>query len=118
VDWPAHRRWLSIGGNAYARIALGVPVRDLTAGYRAYRAAALRDILDGRGSGIHSRGYCFQIDMTLRTVDAGWQVRELPITFVERAAGRSKMTRAIVAEAMARVTAWAFSRRVLGRRSA
>lgn len=110
IDWPVSRRLLSRGGNAYARAVLRLGVRDVTAGFRAYRAEVLRGLaLDE----IDSRGYCFQIDMTLRTLDAGWRVVERPIAFRERVAGRSKMSRAIVAEAMLRVTAWGLRR--LGR---
>jgi len=107
ADWAAGRRLLSRAGNAYARFMLRLPVRDVTAGYRAYRAEVLRDLPLGE---IDSRGYCFQIDMTLRTVDAGWGVVERPIEFRERTAGSSKMSRAIVAEAMLRVTAWGIAR--------
>lgn len=111
VDWPLSRRILSRGGNAYARAMLRLDVRDVTAGFRAYRADVLRALpLDD----IDSRGYCFQIDMTLRTLDAGWRVVERPIAFRERVAGRSKMSRAIVAEAMLRVTVWGLQR--IGRR--
>jgi len=109
ADWAVGRRLLSRAGNAYARAMLGLRVRDVTAGYRAYRAEVLR------GMPLHeidSRGYCFQIDMTLRTLDAGWGVAERPIEFRERTAGRSKMSRAIVVEAMLRVTAWGIRRRV------
>lgn len=107
ADWAAGRRLLSRAGNAYARTVLRLPVRDVTAGYRAYRAAVLRAMpLDE----IDSRGYCFQIDMTLRTLDAGWTVAERPIEFRERVAGRSKMSRAIVVEAMLRVTGWGVRR--------
>jgi len=103
VDWAAGRRLLSRAGNAYARAMLRLGVRDVTAGYRAYRAEVLRDLpLDE----IDSRGYCFQIDMTLRTVRAGWRIVERPIEFRERTSGRSKMSKAIVAEAMWRVTVW------------
>jgi dolichol-phosphate mannosyltransferase len=103
VDWAAGRRLLSRAGNAYARAMLRLGVRDVTAGYRAYRADVLRDLpLDE----IDSRGYCFQIDMTLRTVRAGWRIVERPIEFRERTSGRSKMSKAIVAEAMWRVTVW------------
>ena len=109
TDWAAGRRLLSRAGNAYARVMLRLPIRDVTAGYRAYRADVLR------GMPLHeidSRGYCFQIDMTLRTVDAGWGIVERPIEFRERTAGRSKMSRAIVVEAMLRVTAWGLARLV------
>ncbi|GHF15286.1 polyprenol monophosphomannose synthase [Pseudolysinimonas yzui] len=107
ADWAAGRRLLSRAGNAYARFMLRLGVRDVTAGYRAYRAEVLRGLpLDE----IDSRGYCFQIDMTLRTLDAGWRIVERPIEFRERTAGRSKMSKAIVAEAMLRVTVWSFAR--------
>jgi dolichol-phosphate mannosyltransferase len=107
ADWAAGRRLLSRAGNAYARFLLRLPVRDVTAGYRAYRAEALRGM---PLHDIHSRGYCFQIDMTLRTLDAGWAIVERPIEFRERVAGRSKMNRAIVVEAMLRVTGWGIAR--------
>lgn len=103
ADWAAGRRLLSRAGNAYARFMLRLGVRDVTAGYRAYRAAVLRGLPLAE---IDSRGYCFQIDMTLRTVDAGWRIVERPIEFRERTAGRSKMSKAIVIEAMWRVTVW------------
>ena len=107
ADWAAGRRLLSRAGNAYARFMLRVRVRDMTAGYRAYRAEVLRDIaLDE----IDSRGYCFQIDMTLRTLDAGWRIAERPIEFRERTTGVSKMSSGVVVEAMRRVTAWGFTR--------
>jgi dolichol-phosphate mannosyltransferase len=107
VDWPASRRWLSETANAYARFALRIRVRDSTAGFRAYRAETLRAIqLDH----VQSHGYCFQIDMTLRTLDARFGVAEVPITFRDRLLGRSKMSTAIVAEAMLRVTQWGFRR--------
>jgi dolichol-phosphate mannosyltransferase len=111
VDWPSWREVLSRGGNLYARSALGVPVRDLTAGFRAYRADVVEklDLHD-----VDSRGYCFQIDMAVRVADAGWRIVELPIVFRERRAGVSKMSRAIVLEAMAKVTLWGVQRR-LGR---
>ncbi|MFC5503432.1 polyprenol monophosphomannose synthase [Lysinimonas soli] len=113
VDWPASRRVLSRAGNAYTRLALGIQVRDATAGFRAYRAAALRTLdLDG----VESRGYCFQIDMTRRVLDAGYVVAEVPIVFRDRRHGASKMSTAIVAEAMLRVTVWGLARR-FGRRT-
>ncbi|WP_203708944.1 polyprenol monophosphomannose synthase [Cellulomonas marina] len=115
VDWPRSREALSRLGNLYVRVLLALPVRDATAGFRAYRAEVLRALDLGA---VHSRGYCFQVDMTLRTRDAGFGVVELPIQFRERVAGRSKMSRAIVGEAMARVTVWGvrrLARRVAGR---
>jgi glycosyltransferase involved in cell wall biosynthesis len=108
VDWPFLRWALSRGANLYARLALGVPVHDITAGYRAYRAEFLATIDSEQ---IDSRGYCFQIDMTLRTVDAGWKIVEVPIVFRERQAGVSKMSTSIVIEAMRRVTIWGVQRR-------
>jgi dolichol-phosphate mannosyltransferase len=111
ANWPRRREWLSRAANTYARLALGLPVRDSTAGYRAFRASTLRAIdLDG----VVSRGYCFQIDMTRRVVNAGLRVAEVPITFVDRVAGRSKMSGGIVLEAMLRVTGWGVQRLFLG----
>lgn len=111
VDWPASRRLLSRAANAYARMMLRLPVRDVTAGYRAYRATVLEQIAH---QVVDSRGYCFQIDLTIRTHDAGWRIREVPITFRERRAGSSKMSGGVVVEAMWRVTVWGLRR--LGRR--
>jgi dolichol-phosphate mannosyltransferase len=104
VNWPIERKILSRGGSGYARFALGVPVRDVTGGYRAFTADALRRIdLDA----VLSQGYCFQIDMIWHAAAAGLKIAEVPITFVERERGVSKMSGAIVAEAMLRVTGWA-----------
>jgi dolichol-phosphate mannosyltransferase len=108
-NWPRSRELLSRGGNAYARVMLGLSVHDATGGYRAYRASALNDI------GLHtvtSQGYCFQIDLTLRAARAGKKIVEVPITFTERTHGNSKMSRAIVAEALWRVTVWGVTSRV------
>ena len=107
-NWPRSRAILSRGGNAYARIMLGLSVHDATGGYRAYRAETLREI---GLQDVKSQGYCFQIELTLRTVRAGLSVAEVPITFTERARGTSKMNRAIVAEALWRVTQWSVTRR-------
>jgi len=109
VDWAVGRRVLSRAGNAYARAMLRLGVRDVTAGYRAYRADVLRGL---PLADIDSRGYCFQIDMTLRTVEAGWRIVERPIEFRERTSGSSKMSKAIVVEAMWRVTVWGLFRPV------
>jgi dolichol-phosphate mannosyltransferase len=111
VDWSPFRQLLSRAGNVYARAMLGIPVSDSTAGFRVYRSGALQAL---HLADVHSRGYCFQIDMTIRMFDAGWGIRELPIEFRERRAGSSKMSKAIVAEAMSRVTIWGIQRR-LGR---
>jgi dolichol-phosphate mannosyltransferase len=103
VNWPKSREVLSRGGNTYVKLMLGVPLRDATGGYRAFRATTLEKIgLDQ----VDSRGYCFQIDLALRAVRQGLRVVEVPITFVERVLGTSKMSQSIVAEAMWRVTVW------------
>ncbi|MBA9007949.1 MULTISPECIES: polyprenol monophosphomannose synthase [Thermomonospora] len=108
VNWPLKREALSRGANTYARLLLGVPLHDSTGGYRAYRASALHKIgLDG----VDSRGYCFQIDLAYRAVRAGLRVAEVPITFIERERGNSKMSRDVMAEAMWRVTRWGVSDR-------
>jgi dolichol-phosphate mannosyltransferase len=104
VNWPPHRQALSRAGNTYARLTLGLPVADATAGFRVYRTTALRR-LDLTSVAVH--GYAFQVDLTRRAVRAGLRVAEVPITFVERVHGASKMNPQIVAEAMIGVTAWA-----------
>ena len=103
VNWPASRRVLSQGGSLYTRLALGIPTRDATGGYRAYRATALRE-LDLET--VESNGYCFQIDLLWRALQRGLVVREVPITFVEREAGTSKMSGRIVREALVNVGRW------------
>jgi glycosyltransferase involved in cell wall biosynthesis len=103
-NWPASRRVLSQGGNTYTRLALGLPLRDATGGYRAYRRTVL-DVLPL--DSVASQGYCFQVDLAWNAWRAGFRVVEVPITFVERVRGQSKMSRAIVAEALWRVTWWA-----------
>jgi dolichol-phosphate mannosyltransferase len=108
VNWPRHREMLSRGGNVYARLALGVPLRDATGGYRAFRADALRR-LDLHG--VASEGYCFQVDLVWRAVQSGLRVVEVPITFIERVEGTSKMSSAIVFEALVKVTGWGVARR-------
>lgn len=103
VNWPKSREVLSRGGNTYARLMLGIPLHDATGGYRAFRATTLEKIgLDA----VDSRGYCFQVDLALRALRQGLRVVEVPITFVERVHGTSKMSQNIVAEAMWRVTVW------------
>ncbi|MGI5156996.1 polyprenol monophosphomannose synthase [Microbispora sp. CA-102843] len=103
VNWPFSRELLSRGANTYVRLVLGIPVRDATAGFRAYRAATLEKIgLDD----VESQGYCFQVDLTLRTVRQGLRVTEIPITFVERTVGSSKMSRKIIFEAFWRIAVW------------
>jgi len=107
-NWPRSRIALSRGGNTYARLALGLPLRDATGGFRCFRRTTLEALdLDG----VSSQGYCFQVDLAWRAVRRGCRVVEVPITFVEREQGSSKMSRAIVAEALWRVTAWGATRR-------
>jgi dolichol-phosphate mannosyltransferase len=99
-EWSAMRRAISRGGSAYARLALGLGVRDLTGGFKCFRREVLEAIdLDS----IRSRGYAFQVEMTYRAIQRGFDVVEVPIVFHERRAGASKMDRSIVAEAAWRV---------------
>jgi len=99
-NWGLVRRFISAGGSWYARVLLQVRVRDLTGGFKCYRRAVLESIdLEA----IHSKGYAFQIETTYRALRAGFRVVEIPITFVDREAGGSKMSRAIVAEAIWKV---------------
>jgi len=109
VNWPRSRSVLSRGGNLYTRIALGIPLKDATAGYRAFRREALEKM---QLTDVESQGYCFQVDLTWRAVQAGLRIEEVPITFVERAHGTSKMSQAIVVEALWRVTQWGVRRRL------
>lgn len=109
VNWPLLRRAISRSGSWYARVMLGVPVRDVTAGYRVYRSELLTEMnLDD----VDSRGYCFQIDLTRRAYAAGRVLVEVPIEFREREFGESKMSGRIVVEAMIRVTQWGLTRLV------
>ena len=106
VNWPWLRDLISRGGSWYARTALRIDVHDMTAGLRAYRASMLRRL---DLSAVQAGGYVFQIDMTRRVAAAGGRILEVPILFIERTRGVSKMSPAIVAEAMWRVTAWSLS---------
>jgi dolichol-phosphate mannosyltransferase len=109
--WSWSRHLLSRAGNIYARIVLGFGVRDSTSGFRCYR----RSVLEAVGlEQVRSNGYAFQIDMTYRAWKLGFVIREVPITFRERSLGSSKMSRAIVVEAVVAVGRWALSD--LGRR--
>lgn len=103
VNWPRRRELLSRAGNTYVRIAVGAALRDATSGFRAFRAETLRRIDVGS---VASQGYCFQVDLAWRAVRAGMRVVEVPITFVERVEGESKMDAAVVREALWRITAW------------
>jgi dolichol-phosphate mannosyltransferase len=107
-NWPVYRQVISIGGSTYARVLLRFPVRDSTSGYRAFRRQVLEELkLDE----VASQGYCFQIDLAWKTWRSGFRVREVPITFTEREVGRSKMSRAIVIEALWRVAGWGLTSR-------
>jgi len=106
-DWGAVRRAISRGGSAYARLVLGLRVRDLTGGFKCFR----REVLEAIDLGsIRSRGYAFQVEMTYRAIERGFEVVEVPIVFRERRAGASKMDRSIVAEAAWRVPLMRFGR--------
>ena len=119
VNWPRSRELLSRGGNLYVRVLLGMGVKDATAGFRLFRRSTLEKIdLDL----VRSTGYVFQSDLAYRTVCAGLTVREVPIEFVERVRGESKMTPDVAAESLKRITWWGLKerrdqvRRVLRRR--
>jgi dolichol-phosphate mannosyltransferase len=120
VNWPAHRLLLSRGGSLYTRLALGLPLRDATAGYRVYRMPVLEKIEIDK---VVSQGYCFQIDLGWRSHRNGFRIVEVPITFAERERGASKMSSSIVREALWRVTVWGVTsrreaiKRALGGRS-
>ncbi|MGW2089030.1 polyprenol monophosphomannose synthase [Streptomyces sp. NPDC001880] len=117
VNWPKSREMISRGGSTYSRLLLGLRTRDVTGGYRAFRV----ETLDGIGlDQVASQGYCFQVDLARRAVEAGYHVVEVPITFVDREIGDSKMSRDILVEALWRVTSWGVTsrtNRVLGRKA-
>jgi dolichol-phosphate mannosyltransferase len=121
VNWPLHRELLSRGGNFYTRHLLGIRVRDATAGYRLFRRTTLEAIDLGS---VESAGYIFQTDLAFRTVRAGLTVVEVPIEFVERVRGESKMSRDVATESLRRITVWGLRERgrqardVLSRRRA
>jgi dolichol-phosphate mannosyltransferase len=108
LHWPWLRQTISRVGNGYARRMLRSRLRDLTSGYRVFRADALRSL---ELSTVSSQGYCFQVELAWRMERSGRSVVEYPIVFTERAAGRSKMHLGIVAEALFRVTLWGLSGR-------
>ena len=108
VNWPLSRKVLSVGGNAYARMLLGIPVRDVTAGFRLFRRSTLESIDLGS---VESAGYIFQTDLAFRTVRAGLRVVEVPIEFVERVRGESKMSRDVATESLRRITTWGLRER-------
>ena len=109
VNWPRRREALSRGGNLYVRLLLGIEVRDATAGYRVFRRQTLEKIdLES----VQSTGYVFQTDLVTRTLRAGMTVREVPIDFIERERGDSKMSGAVAVESLRRITRWGLSERV------
>lgn len=108
VNWPLSRKLISRTGSFVSRFFLGLKVRDVTAGYRAYRASTLR-ALDL--SAVESVGYGFQVDMTFRTARAGMSITEVPVTFVEREFGESKMSGSIIQEAGVNVVKWGLAAR-------
>jgi dolichol-phosphate mannosyltransferase len=109
ANWPWIREAISRAGNIYARVALRSKVNDLTAGFRVFRTGMLASLLV---NDVASQGYCFQVELAWRVERAGGIIIEHPITFVERATGYSKMHSGIVLEALVRVTAWGFTRRL------
>jgi dolichol-phosphate mannosyltransferase len=107
TEWGPMRRFISRGGSAYARMALGLPIKDLTGGFKCFRRIVLETIdLDT----IEARGYAFQVETTYRAIKSGFRVVEIPIVFKDRTDGTSKMSKSIVAEAMWRVPAMRFRR--------
>ncbi len=108
VNWPLHRSALSRGGNLYVRLLLGISVRDATAGFRLFRRGTLEKIDLAQ---VRSTGYVFQTDLVTRTLQAGLTVREVPIEFIERERGESKMSGTVAAESLARITQWGISER-------
>lgn len=112
VNWPKQRRWISKIGTRYAAFALNLPYKDLTSGYRVIPRTLLEKL---NFEEIETRGYGFQIEMALKAITAGFKIKQIPITFVERENGYSKMSFAIIWEAWSMVTIWAI-RRLIKRR--
>ncbi len=108
-NWPWRRMALSKTANTYARLLLGVAINDITAGYRAYRREVLEKI---DLAAVDSKGYCFQVDLTWRSINAGFTVAEVPITFTERELGVSKMSGSNIREAMVKTAQWGIGGRV------
>ncbi len=108
VNWPRSRELLSRGGNLYVRVLLGMSVRDATAGFRLFRRATLEAV---DLAAVMSTGYVFQTDMTHRVLSAGLRVREVPIEFIERVRGDSKMTREVATESLRKITWWGLTER-------
>jgi dolichol-phosphate mannosyltransferase len=110
-NWSKFREYLSKSANVYANLLLSLGVRDTTSGFRIYTSALLKKM---EIATIRSEGYCFQIEMTRRAISRGGSIAEVPITFIERAHGKSKMSFAIALEAVVRITAWG-ALRLIGR---
>ena len=108
VNWPLQRELLSRGGNLYVRLLLGIGVRDATAGYRLFRRTTLESIDLGS---VESAGYIFQTDLAFRTLRAGLRVVEVPIEFIERVRGESKMSPDVATESLRLITAWGLRER-------
>jgi dolichol-phosphate mannosyltransferase len=108
VNWSRGREALSRGGNLYTRLLLGIHVRDATAGFRLFRANTLRSL---RLEDVQSFGYVFQADLAFRALQAGLRVVEVPIEFVERERGESKMSRSVATESLHRITRWGIAER-------
>ena len=108
-NWPNYRQWISRAGNAYARFAIGSELKDVTAGYRVYSAGLVSKLPLER---IQAHGYGFQVEMTKLSMGLGADITEVPITFIEREGGRSKMTTGIIIEAFALCTKWLLQRLV------
>lgn len=114
VNWPLRRRWLSRGGNTYIRALLGVKIRDVTAGYRLFHRDTLLAI---DLATVESTGYVFQADLAYRTLQAGLTVREVPIEFIERERGKSKMSADVATESLRLITEWGVAQRRARRKS-
>jgi len=108
VNWPLRREALSRGGNLYVRLLLGIAIRDATAGFRVFRRTALEKI---DLASVESTGYVFQTDLVTRCLRAGLTVREVPIEFIERVRGDSKMSGAVATESLRRITRWGLRER-------
>ena len=108
VNWPLFRKFLSVFGNLYVRLLLGIKVRDATAGYRVFRRTTLEKI---ELESVRSTGYVFQTDLAWRTIQAGLKVTEVPIDFIERERGDSKMSGAVALESLRRITLWGLAER-------
>jgi len=109
VNWPLQRLLLSRGGNLYVRLLLGLKVKDATAGFRVFRRATLEAI---DLSEVRSTGYVFQTDLAFRTVSRGMKVVEVPIEFIERVRGDSKMSGSVASESLKMITRWGISERI------